>query len=51
MSLHWISKSYIHNVSDVTAPVDASKAFAFQFGSISPGFMNGMQVFGTVSCS
>ncbi|KAI9381932.1 hypothetical protein POPTR_014G052600v4 [Populus trichocarpa] len=26
------------------APVDASKAFAFQFGSISPGFMNGMQV-------
>ncbi|KAJ6729941.1 EUKARYOTIC TRANSLATION INITIATION FACTOR 4 GAMMA [Salix viminalis] len=26
------------------APVDSSKAFAFQFGSISPGFMNGMQV-------
>lgn len=27
------------------APGDASKAFPFQFGSISPGFMNGMQVF------
>ncbi|KAJ6391024.1 hypothetical protein OIU77_025099 [Salix suchowensis] len=26
------------------APLDSSKAFAFQFGSISPGFMNGMQV-------
>lgn len=26
------------------APVDASKAFPFQFGSISPGFMNGMQI-------
>uniref|UniRef100_A0A6N2N9W8 Uncharacterized protein n=1 Tax=Salix viminalis TaxID=40686 RepID=A0A6N2N9W8_SALVM len=26
------------------APADASQAFAFQFGSISPGFMNGMQV-------
>ncbi|XP_042957906.1 eukaryotic translation initiation factor 4G-like isoform X2 [Carya illinoinensis] len=37
--------------SDLTAPAtpakspgDASKAFPFQFGSISPGFMNGMQV-------
>ncbi|KAK4741705.1 hypothetical protein SAY87_025293 [Trapa incisa] len=28
----------------VKAPGDASKAFAFQFGSISPGFVNGMQV-------
>ncbi|KAJ4847644.1 hypothetical protein Tsubulata_002757 [Turnera subulata] len=28
----------------VKGPGDASKAFAFQFGSISPGFMNGMQV-------
>lgn len=26
------------------APGDASNPFAFQFGSISPGFMNGMQV-------
>lgn len=26
------------------APADASKAFPFQFGSISPGFMNGMAV-------
>ncbi|KDP28894.1 hypothetical protein JCGZ_14665 [Jatropha curcas] len=26
------------------APGDASKAFPFQFGSISPGFMNGMQI-------
>lgn len=25
-------------------PGDASQGFAFQFGSISPGFMNGMQV-------
>ncbi|KAM2695468.1 hypothetical protein EV1_039958 [Malus domestica] len=25
-------------------PGDASKGFAFQFGSISPGFMNGMQI-------
>lgn len=25
-------------------PGDASPGFAFQFGSISPGFMNGMQV-------
>ncbi|XP_057998983.1 eukaryotic translation initiation factor 4G isoform X2 [Hevea brasiliensis] len=26
------------------APGDTSKAFPFQFGSISPGFMNGMQI-------
>ncbi|CAK7347783.1 unnamed protein product [Dovyalis caffra] len=42
--LDWNNKSCIYNVFDVPAPVDASKAFAFQFGSISPGFMNGMQV-------
>ncbi|PKI75270.1 hypothetical protein CRG98_004310 [Punica granatum] len=28
----------------VKAPGDQSKGFAFQFGSISPGFVNGMQV-------
>ncbi|XP_059434971.1 eukaryotic translation initiation factor 4G [Corylus avellana] len=28
----------------IKATGDASKAFSFQFGSISPGFMNGMQV-------
>ncbi|XP_030966222.1 eukaryotic translation initiation factor 4G-like isoform X2 [Quercus lobata] len=28
----------------VKAPGDASKPYPFQFGSISPGFMNGMQV-------
>ncbi|XP_065859081.1 eukaryotic translation initiation factor 4G isoform X2 [Euphorbia lathyris] len=35
------------NASPVTptkSPGDASKAFPFQFGSISPGFMNGMQI-------
>lgn len=30
--------------ADGLAPGDGSKAFPFQFGSISPGFMNGMQV-------
>lgn len=38
-------KLIIHTVFDGIAPGDASKAFPFQFGSISPGFMNGMQVF------
>ncbi|XP_062174537.1 eukaryotic translation initiation factor 4G-like [Alnus glutinosa] len=28
----------------IKAPGDASKASSIQFGSISPGFMNGMQV-------
>ncbi|KAF5731587.1 eukaryotic translation initiation factor 4G [Tripterygium wilfordii] len=28
----------------VKAPGDATKAFPFQFGSINPGFMNGMQI-------
>ncbi|XP_058008245.1 eukaryotic translation initiation factor 4G isoform X2 [Hevea brasiliensis] len=35
------------NASPMTpakGPADASKAFPFQFGSISPGFMNGMQI-------
>ena len=51
MFLHWNNKSCIYNIPDVTAPADASQAFSFQFGSISPGFMNGMQVFATVLCS
>lgn len=34
--------------ADASAPGDASKPFAFQFGSISPGFVNGMQVNDTI---
>ena len=30
--------------SDGLTPGDASESFTLQFGSISPGFMNGMQV-------
>ncbi|KAL9359757.1 hypothetical protein Peur_047880 [Populus x canadensis] len=37
------SESGAH-MTPAKAPLDSSKAFAFQFGSISPGFMNGMQV-------
>ncbi|KAF3445622.1 hypothetical protein FNV43_RR10798 [Rhamnella rubrinervis] len=39
-----VSSDTTATTTPTKAPGDGSKAFPFQFGSISPGFMNGMQI-------